>query len=276
MSFDNRRMTEVLKIQDLSLAFGGTQVLERVNLTLLEGEVLALIGPNGAGKSALLNCICGVYRPSNGSRIELGGRPVTGLPPHRVARLGLGRTFQGLNLIPDRTVLESILLGWSARYRLSLFGVLFRPFSSLMEERAVVRKAHEIMELCGVKELANQYCQDLSLGTLRRVDLARALISEPDLLLLDEPASGLSHEERPLIGEMVRVASSHKGLAVLWIEHDLDLVLSEADRAVVLHHGEVIDQGPPDEPEVRQRLVLSYKQGRRASVSDAVLAVQPA
>jgi branched-chain amino acid transport system ATP-binding protein len=229
--------------------------------------VVALIGPNGAGKSALLNCVSGVYRPQEGARIAVGGTCIDHLPPHKIARVGVSRTFQGLNLIPDRSVTDNILLGWTPLFSLNIFGMLAMPLRARREEREARDRTLEIISLCGLANLADRRCADLPLGILRRVDLARALVSEPKLLLLDEPASGLSHDERPIIGEMVRLALSRKDLSVLWIEHDLDLVFSEAQRAVVLHHGDLIDIGDPRIAADRARLISSYKAGRKAAAS---------
>ncbi|WP_258002413.1 ABC transporter ATP-binding protein [Burkholderia sp. WAC0059] len=251
----------MLRLERVSLSFGGLQVLREVALTLEAGEVLALIGPNGAGKSALLNCIGGLYRPSPGSEIWLRGRRIDALPPHRIARLGVGRTFQGLKLVNDRSVLDNILLGWTPRFSSGALGSLAFAVRTWREEREARLRAREVADLCGLTDVLDVRCADLPLGMLRRVDLARALVGEPQVLLLDEPASGLSHDERPLIGEMVRVARSRKGLSVLWIEHDLDLVLSEAQRAIVLHHGTVVASGDPAMADGRVRLLDGYRTG---------------
>jgi branched-chain amino acid transport system ATP-binding protein len=262
-----RAADPVLALADVSLSFGGARVLNQISLTVAPSEVLALIGPNGAGKSALLNCISGVYRPEPGAEIGLAGTRIDALPPHKIARIGIGRTFQGLNLIPHRSVLDNVLLGWTPRFSLNLFGTLARPWRARREESEARERAIDIIALCGLQRFLEHRCADLPLGILRRVDLARALVGEPKLLLLDEPASGLSHDERPMIGDMVRLALSRKRLAVLWIEHDLDLVFSEAQRAVVLHHGDEVDVGDPRVPSDRARLIGSYKLGRKSGVS---------
>ncbi|MDR5836061.1 ATP-binding cassette domain-containing protein [Caballeronia sp. LZ034LL] len=250
-----------LHLEDVNLAFGGLEVLRDVTLNLHEDEVLALIGPNGAGKSALLNCIGGIYTAKPGSTISLGATRIDGLAPHRIAQLGVGRTFQGLKLVRERSVLDNILLGWTPRFSVNALGSLLLPVRVRREEREARERAHAMAELCGLTDVLAAPVADLPLGVLRRVDLARALIREPHILLLDEPASGLSHDERPLIGEMVRIARSRKGLSVLWIEHDLDLVLSQAERAVVLHHGAVAAIDDPQQPSGRARLLDAYRLG---------------
>jgi len=253
-----------LSLLSVSLEFGGVAVLSDISLDLARGEVLALIGPNGAGKSALLNCISGIYRPSAGSRILVDGTRIDTLAPHRVIRAGVSRTFQGMHLVGELTVLENVLLGLVPRFRLGAFASLLLPLRALREEKENTTRAAAALELIGLQDAAHERCGDLPLGVLRRVDLARALVGEPALLLLDEPASGLAHDERPLIAEMIGLARSRNDLSVLWIEHDLDLVLSVASRAAVLHHGELIHQGDPRQGAERQRIIAAYKNGRPA------------
>lgn len=256
-------MSEILlQLENLSLSFGGLKVLQNISLTVPHSEVLALIGPNGAGKSALLNCISGVYRAAPRSRIALAGQRLERLPTHRISAAGISRTFQGLQLAASLSVLDNILLGLVPRFRGGIGAALLRPLHSLRAERQAQRDAREIAAQCRLDDLLDVKCAELPLGVLRRVDLARALVSDPKLLLLDEPASGLSHDERPLIGEMVRLARGRRGLAVLWIEHDLELVLNQAERAMVLHHGEFIGEDDPRSPEGRTRIVSAYKNGR--------------
>lgn len=253
-----------LSLGSVSLEFGGVRVLNDVSLHVDRGEVVALIGPNGAGKSALLNCVSGIYRPSAGSRIAVNGTRIDRLPPYRIIRVGVSRTFQGMHLVGELTVLENVLLGLAQRYRLGAFTSLLLPRGALREERENTRRAEAMLELTGLRNAARERCADLPLGILRRVDLARALVSAPSLLLLDEPASGLAHDERPLIAEMIGLARSRNDLSVLWIEHDLDLVLSVAGRAAVLHHGELIHQGDPRRQAERRLIVAAYKNGQLA------------
>lgn len=258
-----------LDLQNVSLAFGGHRVLHDIALQLHAGEVLALIGPNGAGKSALLNCVSGVYRPRRGAEIRLGRRRIEGLAPHRIAAAGVARTFQGLHLAPELSVLDNILLGLSGARPFRLARSLVWPPAAIRREAESRQQAREIAALCRLDPMLSMPCGSLPLGVLRRVDLARALVGRPKVLLLDEPASGLSHDERPLIGEMVQLAQSRQDLGVLWIEHDLELVLSQADRAIVLHHGEQVEEGTPADPAQRARILAAYKSGRPASEQKA-------
>lgn len=260
----------LLRLEKLSLSFGGLKVLQDISLTVPQSEVLALIGPNGAGKSALLNCISGVYRAAVGSSISLDGQRLENLPPHRISAAGVSRTFQGLQLASSLSVLDNILLGLVPRFRGGIGAALLRPMHTLHTERQAQDDARDIASQCRLDDLLHVACSELPLGVLRRVDLARALVSRPRLLLLDEPASGLSHDERPLIGEMVKFARSQRGLAVVWIEHDLDLVLNQAERAVVLHHGEFIGEDDPRHPDGRARIVSAYKHGRLPVLATAL------
>ncbi|CCB66586.1 ABC transporter ATP-binding protein [Hyphomicrobium sp. MC1] len=262
MSLDQSQQLPLVEVQNVNLSFGGIVVLNNINLSIRESEVVALIGPNGAGKSAFLNCISGVYPTKRDARISLDNVRLDRLAAHRRARVGVSRTFQGLNLISSHSVLDNVLLGLTTHFALNVFGTLARPWAALRAEKLAREEAFEILNLCGLQKIWGERCSDLPFGLLRRVDLARALIGRPKLLLLDEPASGLSHDERPLIGQMVRLALTRKKLAVLWIEHDLDLVFSEARRAIVLHHGEQIDEGNPGDANQRARLIESYKNGR--------------
>jgi len=265
----NDTTNALLRLEKLSLSFGGLKVLQDISLTVTQSEVLALIGPNGAGKSALINCISGVYRATSGSRISLAGQRLDHLPPHRISAAGISRTFQGLQLANSLSVLDNILLGLVPRFRGGMGAALLRPLRSRHLERQAQADAREIASQCRLDDLLHVQCSELPLGVLRRVDLARALVSHPKLLLLDEPASGLSHDERPLIGEMVNLARSRRGLAVLWIEHDLELVLNQAERAIVLHHGELIGEDDPRNPEGRTRIVSAYKNGHFSELSAA-------
>ncbi|MFT3732972.1 MAG: ATP-binding cassette domain-containing protein [Hyphomicrobium sp.] len=262
----------IFDVQNVSLSFGGMVVLDNINLSVRESEVVALIGPNGAGKSAFLNCISGVYPVQRNACITLDSVRLDRLPAHRRARAGVSRTFQGLNLISSHSVLDNVLLGWTTHFAQNVFGMLAQPWAALRAERLAREEAFEILDLCGLKKIWGERCSELPFGILRRVDLARALIGRPKLLLLDEPASGLSHDERPLIGQMVRLALTRKKLAVLWIEHDLDLVFSEARRAIVLHHGEQIDEGNPSDANQRTRLIefLQKRAPRRTKGNVAI------
>lgn len=252
----------VLCIEELSLAFGGLSVLDSVSLSVYPNEVLGLIGPNGAGKTALLNCISGVYRPSRGSRLSLNGRRIDHLPAHRITSLGIARTFQHVDLLPGLNVIDNVLVGLAAQMRRGILHRLLRPVVAAAAERNMRSRARDALDQCRLEHLEREDIQGLPLGSRRRIDLARALVSRPTLLLLDEPASGLGQEERALIPDLIGIARAERDVGVIWIEHDLDLVISSADRVAVMHHGQIIADGQPRASgEERRALIDAYMHG---------------
>ena len=249
----------LLSVADVSLRYGGLDVLKSVALEVAPNQVVGLIGPNGAGKSALLNCISRVYQPEPGARIAVhGDATYTSLPPYRIAHHGVARTFQGLQLAAGLSVFDNIACGLATKAQLSMRHALLQPWSYIRESAWVRRRVREVALRCGVVDVLDRLPAQLPLGVQRRVDLARALAGSPALLLLDEPASGLTHQERPLIAELIEVARQSGNVSVVWVEHDLDLVFSHSDRVVVLRNGERVDEGDPGNAAVRQRLVASY------------------
>ncbi len=248
-----------LSLHNISLRYGGLEILKKVSFDVAHNEVIGLIGPNGAGKSALLNCISRVYHPDSQSRITvLGEKNFLDVPQHAIAKHGVSRTFQGLQLSRSLTVFQNIAVGFSSKLRYNALDSLLRPLLFLREERSLKTKVQDVAQSCGISEVLHKYPNELPLGVLRRVDLARALVSSPSVLLLDEPASGLSREERPLIAELIRVAREHHHVSVIWVEHDLDLVFSESKRVVVLRNGAVTAVGKPDIPQERTALLSAY------------------
>ena len=242
-------MDRILEIENLSLSFGGLQVLQEVALDAVRGGVTALIGPNGAGKTALLNCISGIYRPQAG-RIRFGGRDLVGLPPERVARLGIARSFQNLELFPSLTVTENLLVARDGRFRGSVLeaAVFFgRPRRQEIDARETVEKVIDFFELWPVRHVR---AHDLPYGQQKIVGFARAMAAEPELLLLDEPGSGLTRDEKEDLARFLLRLRYDWKVSVLWIEHDLQMVLDLADRLHVLHLGQCIASGAPHE--VRQ------------------------
>ncbi len=263
-----------LEISRLSLQFGGLQVLSDVCFELTSGEIVGLIGPNGAGKTALLNCIGGLYKPTPGSILRFRGKPLTGRAK-QAARLGIARTFQHSYLIPEMSVIDNVMLGLTTRYAGGMIKRLVRPWFSSWEERKMRGQAYEALERCGVADLADSTSDTLPFGIRRRVDLARALVSRPRLLLLDEPASGLSQKERSLIPELIQIARASEKIGVLWIEHDLDLVISAATRVIVLHDGHIVADGDPRVSAAERELLINcYLKGTSHS-GDPILTAAP-
>lgn len=249
----------MLEVSELTLKFGGLTVLNAVSFTARAGEVTALIGPNGAGKSALLNCISGHYHPGANSLIQVDGRQVQNMAPHRRALSGLARTFQHIHLVPELTVLENVVTGLTPIMDDSVLSCIGRPLRQIARERERYRRAVAALTAFGLAPYMNATVSSLPLGVQRKVDFARSTMSAPKVLLLDEPASGMSRNERGLIPSWIAAAKSQARTAVVWIEHDIDLLLSSADAVIVLQQGEVVAHGrPKDDPSDRQKVVDAY------------------
>jgi branched-chain amino acid transport system ATP-binding protein len=238
-----------LEVVDLTVRFGGILALDQVSLRIDPGEVVAIIGPNGAGKTTLFNAMCGFVRPDSG-RIDYRGEPLLGTAPHRLARLGIARTLQGLGLWPGLTVQENVVAGSTVRPGL-LASLLALPSADRIESE-LASKAHEILDRLGIGSYANAYPRALPYGVQKRVIIARALMAAPSLLLLDEPVSGLSAQDIDQLADLIRQLRTRMCVAV--VEHHLDFVMAISDRVIVLNVGRVIASGTPkeirDDPQV--------------------------
>lgn len=240
-------MTEdrILEVENLSLAFGGLEVLRDVRLDALSGAITALIGPNGAGKTALLNCISGIYQPQGG-RILFKGRNLVGLSPQRIARFKIARSFQNLELFPSLTVTENLLVARDSRFRGGVLGAavfLGRARRQEIAEREAVEKVIDFFELWPVRHVR---AHDLPYGQQKIVGFARAMAAEPELLLLDEPGSGLTRDEKEDLARFLLRLRYDWKVSILWIEHDLRMVMDLADRLHVLNLGQCIASGLPE------------------------------
>jgi branched-chain amino acid transport system ATP-binding protein len=235
-------MADLLDVRGLSLTFGGLRALDDVDLTVGAGEICGLVGPNGAGKTSLFNCVSGLYRPSAGT-VLLDGADALRLPPHRLPALGVARTFQHPVLQPGTSVLDNVLLGGHVRLppRLAAYAVGWP--SARRAERELAARARDTLDWLGIAELAAEPADALPYGAMKRVELARALLSEPRLLLLDEPASGLVHEEVHALGDVIRRLRSERGISVLLVEHHMGLVAAICDKVVVLVQGRKVAEG---------------------------------
>jgi branched-chain amino acid transport system ATP-binding protein len=250
-------VSAALAVEGLSLRFGGVTALDDVAFSVEDGSIHALIGPNGAGKSTCFNVICGVYRADAG-RVALKGADVTGLRPHVLAARGLGRSFQNLALSPGSTVLDNVMVGRHARTRGGFLAAGLRVPSMRREQRRHLDRAMEICEFLDLAHLAHTPVGVLPYGDAKRVDICRAIATEPAVLLLDEPAAGMNAAETADMAATITDIRAALGIAVLLVEHDMNLVMSIADRVTVLDYGRVVADGPPAEVRADPEVIRAY------------------
>ncbi|MQA15365.1 MAG: ATP-binding cassette domain-containing protein [Pseudonocardiaceae bacterium] len=247
----------VLTIERLTVRFGGLTALDDVSFTVEPGTVHALIGPNGAGKSTCFNVISGVYRASSG-RVLLGDADITGTPAHKLAGMGLGRSFQSATLSPGSSVLDNVMLGRHARTRGGFWAGGLRLPWTVREQRRHAARAAEICAFLGIDHLLHRPASTLPYGDAKRVDIARALATEPTVLLLDEPAAGLNAAETAGMGQAIRDVREELDIAVLLVEHDMGLVMGIADQVTVLDFGELVAHGPPEQVQSDPDVIRAY------------------
>lgn len=255
-----------LEVKELSLNFGGIQALDGVGLELRPGEILGLVGPNGSGKTCLLNVVSGIYRPSHGQVLFLG-RDIAGLLPHQRAALGLGRTFQNIELFPGMTVLENLLLGCHTAMKSNLFSAGFFWGLAQKEEVFFRRHVEEVIDFLELEMYRKMMVAGLPLGVRKLVGLGRALAMRPKVLLLDEPSSGMNRQEKEDFARFLLRIKYALGIPILWVEHDVKLIGDLADRLAVLHYGKKIAEGSLEEV-IRHAEVIQAFLGKRPA--DAV------
>ncbi len=247
----------LLRVHDVRVRFGGIVALDGVSFGVGAGRIVGLIGPNGAGKTTLFNCVSRLYECESGE-IAFGGVSLLAHPRHRVAGLGIGRTFQNLALFRSMSVLDNVMVGHHSRTRAGFLANALRLPAAAREDRATHDKAMALIAALGLQAHAATPVADLPFGTQKRVELARALAAEPKLLLLDEPASGLNHEEVEALGTLVQELRSRFSLTVLLVEHHMGLVMRISDRVVALNFGRVIAEGAPDEVQRHPDVIHAY------------------
>ncbi len=236
----------LLRIEGVDLWFGGTHALDDVTFDILPGEIFGIIGPNGAGKSSLLNCINGYYRPRSG-RIMFHDEDLTRLRPHQIARRGIGRTFQNIELSPEATVLDNVMVGRHLHIKTNPLAEAFRLPGARKQEAQSRKRAEEILELVGLEHARDEPVSDLPYGQQKLVELGRALATDPDLMLLDEPTAGMTAEERKEVSRVLKNLSTRTGVPLVLIEHDTGFIRGLTDRVAVLDFGKLIALGKPEE-----------------------------
>jgi branched-chain amino acid transport system ATP-binding protein len=247
----------VLEAQHISINFGGLQALRDVSVRVGEFEIVGLIGPNGAGKTTFFNCVTGLYRPRTGS-VFLNGRNVSGLPAHRRAALGMARTFQNVGLVKTETVLGNLLTAQHCAVSYGPVAAMFASPVSVVTERRLRSRADALLELLGLGDLRDAPVQGLPYGTLKRVEIATALATDPDVLLLDEPSSGMGPDEAERLGDELLTLREQFSLTILMIEHHVPLVVRVCDYVYVLSFGELLTEGPPQEVQRHPEVVAAY------------------
>jgi len=258
----SQSMEPILEVKNLTMNFGGLRALDRLDLDVMEGEIVALIGPNGAGKTTFFNCITGIIPPTQGDMIisppGKKRKKINGLKPNRVTANGLARTFQNIRLFPNMTVLENVMIGRHCRMSSGVIGAIFRGRSTVREEKNVVEESYAIIEKIGLSEYVNEFAKNLPYGAQRRLEIARAMATEPFILLLDEPAAGLNLQETRELDELIVRIRDRERISILLIEHDMKLVMSLSDRIFVVDYGKKIAQGTPEEIKNNRAVIKAY------------------
>ncbi|MCX5472633.1 ABC transporter ATP-binding protein [Alcaligenes sp. A-TC2] len=246
----------LLQAEGLSKRFGGLQALSEVSFSIRKGDIYGLIGPNGAGKTTLFNVMTGLYIPESG-RCTFAGRNLTDCKPHQIAESGFARTFQNIRLFGSLSALENVMIGRHVRTRAGVLGAVLRNRATRQEEEQIEARAYELLDYVGIAQHANEIARSLSYGDQRRLEIARALATDPMLLALDEPAAGMNPSETVVLRQLIEKIRGD-GITVLLIEHDMKLVMGLCDRVLVLEYGKVLAEGKPVEVQHNPRVIEAY------------------
>jgi branched-chain amino acid transport system ATP-binding protein len=247
----------LLKVNNLSKSFGGLKAVSNLNIDIENGELIGLIGPNGAGKTTIFNLLTGVYVPTEG-KILFNEKNVAGLKPHQVTYRGMARTFQNIRLFGDLSVIDNVKIAFHQHAKYTTLSSIFRLPSYYKGEAEMEAMGMELLEIFGLKDHAQELAKNLPYGEQRRLEIARALATEPKLLLLDEPAAGMNPQETHELTELIRFIREKFQLTILLIEHDMSLVMQVCERIYVLDYGTIIAQGAPDEIKANPKVIEAY------------------
>ncbi|MCD6397252.1 MAG: ABC transporter ATP-binding protein [Spirochaetaceae bacterium] len=255
-------MTPILETKNLTMQFGGLTAVDNINFKVNPKEIVALIGPNGAGKTTFFNCVTGVYKPTSGdvliSPTGNGQQRINGLKPNKVTEKGLARTFQNIRLFQNMTVLENVMIGRHSKLKSGILGAVLRTKATVKEEKKVIQDSYEILVEVGLDKFVNELAKNLPYGAQRRLEIARAMATEPALLLLDEPAAGMNPHETKELDEMIIHIRDSKQISILLIEHDMSLVMSISENIFVVDYGKLIAQGSPNEIKNNPEVIKAY------------------
>jgi branched-chain amino acid transport system ATP-binding protein len=257
MSETSTATTHLVEAKSATIAFGGLRAVDSVDLHIDAGEIVALIGPNGAGKTTFFNLLTGIYTPTEGE-VLFDGRSVSGVKPHVIAARGISRTFQNIRLFKAMTSLENVMIGRHVRTKSGPFGATFRTPAFRREEAQIQADAERWLEFVGLSQFANEIASSLPYGAQRRLEIARALATEPKLICLDEPAAGMNNKESAELNQLIFRIRDELGITVLLIEHDMKVVMNLAERIYVLDFGKLIAQGTPGEIQANPAVIEAY------------------
>ncbi len=250
-------MEEILRVDNITMQFGGVRAIDNLSFSVNKGSIYGLIGPNGAGKTTIFNIITGNLKPTKG-KVFLEGEDITGIKPNKVVFKGIARTFQNIRLFKSMSVLENILIGFDAAAKYSYFEAILRFPRFFKYEKEIKEKAYELMEIFNITEFANLNANALSYGNQRKVEIARAMATNPKMLLLDEPAAGMNPKETAELSEIVHKIKDEFNLSILLIEHDMKFVNSMCEKLTVLDYGEKIFEGKPSDAIVDEKVISAY------------------
>ena len=251
----------ILEVKNLSMAFGGLKAIDSLDLAISKGEIVALIGPNGAGKTTFFNCVTGIYKPSEGDILiapDGHAKRINGLKPNHVTRRGLARTFQNIRLFSSMSVLENVMIGCHPVTRAGVLGAIFKNPATRAEEKFIIEKSYEILKKIGLEKWVNELAGNLPYGAQRRLEIARAMATDPFLLLLDEPAAGMNPQETKALDDLILKICKQENISILLIEHDMKLVMSLSEKIYVMDYGKKIGQGTPEEIRNNPVVIKAY------------------